>query len=49
LRSAGEPWPSVAALAAAVPLSPAARRAYLAENAQRLFGFPSEEAVSLSA
>jgi len=48
-RSAGEPWPAVSALALAVPLSPAARRAYLAENAQRVFGFPAGEAASLSA
>jgi predicted TIM-barrel fold metal-dependent hydrolase len=48
-RSAGEAWPAASALALTVPLSPSARRAYLAENAARVFGFPGDAVTSLSA
>jgi predicted TIM-barrel fold metal-dependent hydrolase len=47
-RSASEEWPEAVQIARAVPLSPAARRAYLGENAAKMFGF-GMEAASLSA
>ena len=47
-RSASEDWPQAVQIARAVPLGPAARRAYLGENAAKMFGF-SIEAASLSA
>jgi hypothetical protein len=48
-RSGGEEWSSAVAMAQAVPLGPAARSAYLAQNAARLFGFSRSEVNSLSA
>lgn len=44
-RSASEEWPVAAQMARAVPLGPAARRAYLAENASKVFGFGTEVAI----
>jgi predicted TIM-barrel fold metal-dependent hydrolase len=43
-RSASEEWPLATQVARSVPLSPAARRAYLVENASRVYGFPVEAA-----
>jgi predicted TIM-barrel fold metal-dependent hydrolase len=43
-RSAGEEWPPVVQLACGIPLGPAARRAYLGENAAKMFGFHLETA-----
>jgi len=48
-RSAGEEWSSAVAAALNVPLGPAARSAYLAGNAGRLFGFRERSSESLSA
>jgi predicted TIM-barrel fold metal-dependent hydrolase len=39
-RSSASGWPSSVAVAQGLALSPAARRAYLSENATRLFNFP---------
>jgi predicted TIM-barrel fold metal-dependent hydrolase len=39
-RSSSEGWPCCVEVARALPLSPAARRAYLSENATRVFRFP---------
>ena len=47
-RSAGEEWPEAVQAARAVPLSPAARRAYLGENAAKVFGFAIEAPSLLS-
>ena len=41
-RSASEEWPQAVEMAARLPLGPAARRAYLGENASKVFGFPVE-------
>jgi hypothetical protein len=48
-RSAGEAWPLAVRAAGEVPLGPLARRAYLGENAARIFGFPLSETATLSA
>jgi len=41
-RSASEEWPLAVQIGKGVPLSPAARRAYLGENAAKVFGFAIE-------
>jgi predicted TIM-barrel fold metal-dependent hydrolase len=41
-RSSSNGWPQAVETARLLPLSPAARRAYLSENAMRLFGLPFE-------
>jgi predicted TIM-barrel fold metal-dependent hydrolase len=43
-RSAPEEWPLAVQIALGLPLGPATRRAYLGENAARLFGFATESA-----
>jgi predicted TIM-barrel fold metal-dependent hydrolase len=43
-RSAAEEWPLAVQLASGVPLGPAAQRAYLSENASKMFGFAMETA-----
>jgi predicted TIM-barrel fold metal-dependent hydrolase len=48
-RSAGEDWSSAVVMAQSLRLGPAALRAYLGENAERLFGFSPSKAESLSA
>lgn len=48
-RSAGEAWPLAVRAASEVPLGPVARRAYLGENAARIFGFQMQETATLSA
>jgi predicted TIM-barrel fold metal-dependent hydrolase len=47
-RSACEDWPEAVQMARGVPLGPAARRAYLSENATKMFGF-NAGAVGLTA
>jgi predicted TIM-barrel fold metal-dependent hydrolase len=41
-RSSPEGWPAAVEATQGLPLSPAAKRAYLFENAARLFNFPAE-------
>jgi predicted TIM-barrel fold metal-dependent hydrolase len=43
-RSACEAWPVAVQNAHEVPLGPAARRAYLCDNASKMFGFPTSAA-----